>query len=165
MLYLPLEKVAFLGIPGVQAQLYSECGEGIWEDRPLATRTLHPTSELVVLSSRWHQGAHHQACMAWLSEQWGQVSRHNMGGALKFCRLAMGQGDFYPRFSPCCEWDTAAGQAVVEATGGIVLGLDGEPLRYNCRDSLYSPHFYALGDRSHSLWAQLLQAEYIGQKG
>ena len=81
-----------------------------------------------------------------------------MGGALKFCHLASGQGDFYPRFSPCCEWDTAAGQAVVEAAGGLVLGMDGEPLRYNCRDTLYSPPFYAFADGGHPLWQQLLQA-------
>jgi 3'(2'), 5'-bisphosphate nucleotidase len=80
-----------------------------------------------------------------------------MGSALKFCRMAEGHGDFYPRFSPCCEWDTAAGQAVLEAAGGRLLGLDGAPLRYNCSDSLYSPPFYAIADESHLLWARLLR--------
>jgi 3'(2'), 5'-bisphosphate nucleotidase len=69
--------------------------------------------------------------------------------------MADGQGDFYPRFSRCCEWDTAAGQAVLEAAGGGVIGPDGEPLRYNCSDSLYSPAFYALADIAHPLWRRL----------
>ena len=76
--------------------------------------------------------------------------------AFKEDQLAEGGGDFSPRFSPCCEWDTAAGQAVLEAAGGAILGMDGRPLRYNCRDSLLSPNFYAIADRGHPLWQQLL---------
>jgi 3'(2'), 5'-bisphosphate nucleotidase len=81
-----------------------------------------------------------------------------MGSALKFCYMAGGKGDFYPRFAPCCEWDLAAGQALLEATGGCLVGLKGEPLRYNCSDSLYSPPFYAMSDGAHPLWERLLQA-------
>src|SRR5690606_35018405 len=98
--------------------------------------------------SRQHRGTRFKACLAWLEEHWGVVSRDNMGSALKFSYMAEGRGDFYPRFSPCCEWDTAAGQAVLESAGGCLLGLDGEPLRYNCQDSLYSPPFYAIADGS-----------------
>ena len=74
------------------------------------------------------------------------MTRLNSGSALKFCQLAEGAGDLYPRFSPCCEWDTAAGQAVLEAAGGCLLDMAGQPLRYNCQDSLLSPHFYAIAD-------------------
>ena len=77
--------------------------------------------------------------------------------ALKICRVAEGRADFYPRYGPTMEWDTAAGQAVLEAAGGNLLGLDGKPLRYNCSDSLYSPPFYAVADAAHPLWQQLLQ--------
>ena len=73
--------------------------------------------------------------------------------------LAAGEGDFYPRYSPCCEWDTAAGQALLEAAGGALLGLDGEPLRYNCGESLLSPDFLAIADPGHPLWQQLLARE------
>lgn len=158
VLYLPLERVAYVGIPGVLAHRYSDSGEGSWSVSALATRNLQAGQAMRVLASRRHSGGSLQACLEWLDEHWGCVSRANMGSALKFCRMATGQGDFYPRFSPCCEWDTAAGQAVLEAAGGRVLGLDGEPLRYNCRDSLYSPPFYAIADSAHPLWAQLLQA-------
>ena len=114
---------------------------------------------MVVLASRRHKGPRLQDCLEWLERQWGDVERDNSGSALKFCQLAEGRGDFYPRYSPCCEWDTAAGQAILEAAGGALLGLDGEPLSYNRRDSLLSPEFLALGDPSHPLWASLLARE------
>ena len=158
VLYLPLERVAYVGIPGELAYRYSDSGEDNWSFSELATRPLQTARALEVLASRRHRGARLQACLDWLGEHWGPVSRNNMGSALKFCHMASGQGDFYPRFSPCCEWDTAAGQAVLEAAGGRLLGLNGEPLRYNCGDSLYSPPFYAVADAAHPLWQQLLQA-------
>ncbi len=159
VLYLPLERLAYVGIPGVLAQLYSDAGAGHWSVSELATRHLQTGATLSVLASRRHRDARLHACLAWLGEHWGPVSRSNMGSALKFCRMASGQGDFYPRFSPCCEWDTAAGQAVLEAAGGCLLDLDGKPLRYNCRDSLYNPPFYAVADAAHPLWRQLLEEE------
>jgi 3'(2'), 5'-bisphosphate nucleotidase len=158
VLYLPLERVAYVGIPGVLARRYSEVGEGNWTGSVLAARALQTGRAMAVLASRRHRGSRLQACLKWLDAHWGPVSRSNMGSALKFCHMANGQGDFYPRFSPCCEWDTAAGQAVLEAAGGCLLGLDGAPLRYNYGDSLYSPPFYAIADSAHPLWQQLLQA-------
>jgi 3'(2'), 5'-bisphosphate nucleotidase len=158
MLYLPLERVAYVGIPGLLAQRYSDAGDGTWTTSALTARSLPSGQPMLVLASRRHSGSHLQACLQWLDEHWGPVSRCNMGSALKFSQMANGQGDFYPRFSPCCEWDTAAGQAVLEAAGGCVLDLAGAPLRYNCRDSLYSPPFYAIADSAHLLWQQLLQA-------
>jgi 3'(2'), 5'-bisphosphate nucleotidase len=157
VLYLPLERVAYVGIPGVLARRYSDAGAGRWSSCELATRPLSAGRALEVLASRLHRGERLQACLDWLDDHWAPVSRSNMGSALKFCRMASGHGDFYPRFSPCCEWDTAAGQAVLEAAGGCVLDLDGKPLRYNCRDSLYSPPFYAFADAGHPLWQLLLQ--------
>jgi 3'(2'), 5'-bisphosphate nucleotidase len=158
VLYLPLERVAYVGIPRVLAHRYSDSGEGNWSVCQLATRKLQAGQAMRVLASPRHCGGSLQARLDWLGEHWGRVSRVNRGSALKFCLMASAQGDFYPRFSPCCEWDTAAGQALLEAAGGCVLGMDGEPLRYNCGDSLYSPPFYAIADRAHPLWAQLLQA-------
>jgi 3'(2'), 5'-bisphosphate nucleotidase len=77
-----------------------------------------------------------------------------MGSALKFCLVAEGSADFYPRLGPTSEWDTAAAQAVLEIAGGAVTTLDGTPLRYNERDTLLNPHFIAYGDRRRR-WAQL----------
>lgn len=64
------------------------------------------------------------------------------GSSLKFCRIAEGSADVYPRLGPTCEWDTAAAQAVLEAAGGVVLQMDGTPLRYGKPDVL-NPDFVA----------------------
>ena len=157
VLYLPLERVAYVGIPGSEARCYRYSAEGSWSSDVLVARELRSGQPLTVLASRRHSGPRLEGCLAWLGEHWGPVARRNSGSALKFCQLAEGVGDFYPRFSPCCEWDTAAGQAVLEAAGGALLGLDGQPLRYNCQDSLYSPNFYGLADAAHPLWRQLLR--------
>jgi 3'(2'), 5'-bisphosphate nucleotidase len=69
-----------------------------------------------------------------------------MGSSLKFCLVAEGDADFYPRLGPTSEWDTAAAQAVVEAAGGAVVDLEGRPLRYNTGPEILNPHFLAYGD-------------------
>jgi 3'(2'), 5'-bisphosphate nucleotidase len=66
------------------------------------------------------------------------------GSSLKFCRLAEGAADLYPRLGPTMEWDTAAGQAVLEAAGGSVRTLDGAPLLYG-KVGFRNPHFIARG--------------------
>ena len=69
-----------------------------------------------------------------------------VGSSLKFCRVAEGSADLYPRFGPTSEWDTAAGQAVLESAGGRVVDLQGHRLRYNLKTSLLNPYFLAFGD-------------------
>ncbi len=64
------------------------------------------------------------------------------GSSLKFCRVAEGSADIYPCMVPTCEWDTAAAQAIVEAAGGYVCGIDGAPLRYG-KPNVLNPYFVA----------------------
>ena len=71
-----------------------------------------------------------------------------IGSSLKFCLIAEGKADLYPRFGPTSEWDTAAGQALLEAAGGHVTRLDGHRLRYNCRETLLNGDFLAFSDPS-----------------
>jgi 3'(2'), 5'-bisphosphate nucleotidase len=66
------------------------------------------------------------------------------GSSLKFCRIAEGAADLYPRFGNTMEWDTAAGQAVLEAAGGRVETTDGAPLGYG-KPGFRNPHFIAYG--------------------
>lgn len=157
VVYLPLEAVGYVGIPGAKAHRYTREDGDSWRAQPISVRTLEAGRPLVVLASRRHRGKRLHECLDWLGEHWGQIERRDAGSALKFCQLAAGEGDFYPRFSPCSEWDTAAGQAVLEAAGGVLLDTDGEPLRYNLHESLYSPHFFALADPTAELWAKLLR--------
>jgi 3'(2'), 5'-bisphosphate nucleotidase len=69
-----------------------------------------------------------------------------VGSSIKFCLVAEGSADFYPRFGPTSEWDTAAAQAVVEAAGGRVIQTDGQPLHYNAKAEVLNPHFLVSGD-------------------
>jgi 3'(2'), 5'-bisphosphate nucleotidase len=78
-----------------------------------------------------------------------------MGSSLKFCVVAEGAADVYPRLGPTSEWDTAAAQAVLTAAGGQVRALDGAPLRYNTRAQLRNPHFVAYGPADRD-WLALL---------
>lgn len=80
----------------------------------------------------------------WL-QKLGAHELHGLGGALKFCRIAEGKADFYPCLGESWEWHTAAGQCILEAAQGAVLGLDGKKLLYNRKASLRNPPFLALG--------------------
>lgn len=93
-----------------------------------------------------------------MKQQWpGPIETSNAGSSLKFCVIAEGFADFYPRLAPTSEWDTAAAQAVLEAAGGAVVEASPAltPLVYNSREDILNPHFYALGDRRFE-WGVLL---------
>ncbi|MEZ5545424.1 MAG: 3'(2'),5'-bisphosphate nucleotidase CysQ [Lysobacteraceae bacterium] len=113
--------------------------------KDIAINSQNPApSPLRVTASRSHLDER----TARVLERIGDHEREGVGSSLKFCRIAEGRADVYPRFGPTSEWDTAAGQCVLEAAGGCVLGLDGEPFRYNRGESLLNPDFFALGDPS-----------------
>lgn len=97
---------------------------------------------LRIAASRSHRDARTQALLDALpgSEVLG------CGSSLKFCRIAEGGMDLYPRFGPTSEWDTAAGQAILEAAGGAVLDPKGRAFRYNQRDTLLNGDFVAFAD-------------------
>jgi 3'(2'), 5'-bisphosphate nucleotidase len=82
-----------------------------------------------------------------------------LGSSLKFCSIAEGRADVYPRFGPTSEWDTAAAQAVVEGAGGAVLDNEGRVLSYNAKDSLLNPYFVAFGDTSRDWIRPLFQTQ------
>jgi 3'(2'), 5'-bisphosphate nucleotidase len=99
---------------------------------------------LRVLGSRSHASAQTAAYLARL----GPHVVSGMGSSLKFCLLAQGKAELYVRFGATSEWDTAAGQALLEAAGGHVTRMDGHRLRYNCRESLINGDFVAFSDAS-----------------
>jgi 3'(2'), 5'-bisphosphate nucleotidase len=77
-----------------------------------------------------------------------QPERIVCGSALKFCLLAEGAADLYPRLAPTSEWDVAAGHALLLAAGGDVCRPDGKPLRYGVKSDFRIPGFIAFGDRN-----------------
>ncbi|WEX76727.1 3'(2'),5'-bisphosphate nucleotidase CysQ [Sinorhizobium numidicum] len=85
---------------------------------------------LVALTSRWHNSAE---TVAYLAEH-GITDYEAVGSSLKFCLLAEGLADIYPRFSRTMEWDTAAGDAILRAAGGETLTMEGTPLTYGKRN-------------------------------
>ena len=98
---------------------------------------------LRVAASRSHRDARTQAVL----DRMGPIEEVALGSSLKFCRIAEGGLDVYPRFGPTSEWDTAAAQCVLHAAGGALLAADtGKPFRYNRRESLLNGDFIALGD-------------------
>lgn len=101
-----------------------------------------PAKGAVVLSSRSHKD--NDALDQWLAALDAPVI-DNAGSSLKFCRVAEGVADFYPRFGPTCEWDTAAAHGVLLAAGGSVDTFDGTPLPYGKAPSFLNPHFLARG--------------------
>jgi 3'(2'), 5'-bisphosphate nucleotidase len=93
--------------------------------RPIHCRPLG--AQRAAIASKSH---YNQATDDYLAEAVGLCDHVSIGSSLKFCIVAEGKADIYPRLSPTSEWDTAAGHAVLLAAGGRVDGLDGAPLQY-----------------------------------
>ncbi|MEO7775236.1 MAG: 3'(2'),5'-bisphosphate nucleotidase CysQ [Steroidobacteraceae bacterium] len=93
--------------------------------------------------------SHGSAASAPILAQMGNYEFAAVGSSLKFCRVAEGTADLYPRIGPTSEWDTAAGQAVLEAAGGRMRRLpDGQAMRYNGGEDFLNPNFIAYGDEA-----------------
>lgn len=125
--YAPAQgRVWFAGAQGYEAQAVPGGSLPPMQDwRPLRTRP-RPPEGLVALISKSHLD---EATKAFLSKQ--RIARSApVGSSIKFCLLANGEADVYPRFGPTMEWDTAAGDAVLRAAGGVTLDPEGAPLRY-----------------------------------
>lgn len=110
-----------------------------------------------VVASRRHGSAALESMLGLLAKRFKSVEVLNVGSSLKFCMLAEGKADFYPRLAPTSEWDTAAAQAVLEAAGGQVVRTDYTTLGYNGKDTILNPHFLAIGDPRLD-WQHLLDA-------
>lgn len=109
--------------------------------RELRTRA-PDVDALTVLESRSHRSSNTDTFLA----DYAVAEVKRAGSSLKFCQIARGDADFYVRLGPTCEWDTAAGQAILEAAGGQVKTLEGERLTYGHADRGYlNPSFIAWG--------------------
>ncbi|UCH52804.1 MAG: 3'(2'),5'-bisphosphate nucleotidase CysQ [Pseudomonadota bacterium] len=143
VVYVPVTANAYLACQGGGA--YKQLGAR--ERKPIKARPFHGDKPIVV-ASRSHAGAETTAFLE-------AVGRHDvvsMGSALKFCLVAEGTADVYPRLGPTMEWDTAAAQCVVEEAGGRVVDTQGAPLTYNKRE-LRNSWFVVSGAGEHD-WTQ-----------
>jgi 3'(2'), 5'-bisphosphate nucleotidase len=111
-------------------------------------------AQLKVVGSR----SHSSELMKQYVEKLGNVEMISMGSSLKFCLVAEGKADLYPRLGLTSEWDTAAAHCIVEQAGGYITRTDMTPLEYNTKDSLLNPFFFVFGDNCRD-WSQYLDEE------
>ena len=146
VVHIPVENLSYYGVVGAGAyRVKSGAAPQAIQVRPLDGKTVR------VVASRSHRGE----LLDGYLEKLGIHEIVSRGSALKFCLVAEGAADVYPRLGPTSEWDTAAGHAVLLAAGGHVINVDGAPLRYNTKESLLNPHFIAYADASRD-WRQYL---------
>ena len=138
-----------VGVPASGRCYYGGAGLGAWRldetgaAQPIRVR-LAPQQAFTVVASRRHSSPAQERLLRGLGERFGDLHLASVGSSLKFCLLAEGQADCYPRLAPTSQWDTAAAQGVLEGAGGAVLDLRGAALRYDARDSYLNPSFLAL---------------------
>ncbi|MCU0962973.1 MAG: 3'(2'),5'-bisphosphate nucleotidase CysQ [Pirellulaceae bacterium] len=144
VVHVPVSGASYLGVcagdAGDQIGAWRQLAGSTRE--PIRTRRAKPDS-LTVVASRDHAGPDVEA----LLQRLAGASVTSMGSSLKFCLVAEGAADFYPRFVPTMQWDTAAAHAVLVAAGGHLTRRDGTPLSYP-REPLRNPPIMAFGDAS-----------------
>lgn len=132
--------------PAVDALYRGGAGLGAFRcigDQTVAINVVHAKEGQAcrVVTSKSHLNEATQAVI----DRLGDVILVQAGNSLKFCRVAEGEADIYPRLAPTCEWDTAAAQAVLEGAGGAVVDLHGQPLLCGKPD-VVNPSFIATSD-------------------
>lgn len=131
----PALKEAFWGIKGEGASKRDRVG------RIHRIHVAEPQASKRVVASKNHLNDETRAFI----EALGPHKTVQAGSSLKFCRIAEGHADIYPRMGPTSEWDTAAAHAVLLAAGGNVNAVDGQPLRYG-KENVLNPYFVAAGN-------------------
>ncbi len=142
LVYAPARSRLFYGCVGDGAFEATVNGLSVSKARPLRVATAK-LDGLNVVASKSHRD---DATNEYLSKK-AVGNLVSAGSSLKFCLIATGEADLYPRFGPTCEWDTAAGHAVVRAAGGRVTCTDGKPFLYAKRsEDFLNPGFVVFGD-------------------
>ena len=149
VVHVPVQDKTYIGCEGFGA----ERRDGRASARKIRVRETS-SSPVRIVGSRSHRGSSLDAFL----EKVGETDMVPMGSSLKFCTVAEGNADVYPRLGPTSEWDTAAAQAVVEQAGGAVLELDGKPLTYNQKSDILNPWFVVVGATDRD-WLALIQTD------
>ncbi|MFK7866884.1 MAG: 3'(2'),5'-bisphosphate nucleotidase CysQ [Alphaproteobacteria bacterium] len=143
IIYAPAIGLVYTGIQGLNAQkckLDDDQGYA-----PISAKRVDDDGAIMVGSSRNHRSTHN---LQLLIQEQTLKARLNMGSSLKFCLIAEGNADFYPRLGRTMEWDTAAGHAILNAAGGSVTHIDGAPFLYHKNPIFENPAFIARGKLS-----------------
>ena len=164
VVYVPVKDTFYFAADGIGAYRLNDTEGMEWggktpnvdEDAGLLERVIHRSDRLplvaplpdsvskpryTIIGSRSHATKELEDFVENARKKYESIEFISAGSSLKFCLVAEGRADIYPRFGPTMEWDTAAGQAVVEQAGGTVLREgSGEPLKYN-KENLLNPWF------------------------
>ena len=101
------------------------------------------TNRARVIGSRSHSNATFDN---WVKEKFPNADIVQAGSSLKFCLIAEGEADIYPRFGPTSEWDIAAGHMIVNEAGGKIRTFQNDSIKYNTKENIINPEFYAIGN-------------------
>ena len=101
------------------------------------------TNRARVIGSRSHSNATFDN---WVKEKFPNAEIVQAGSSLKFCLIAEGEADIYPRFGPTSEWDIAAGHMIVDEAGGKIRTFQDDSIKYNTKENIINPEFYAIGN-------------------
>ncbi|HAS22476.1 3'(2'),5'-bisphosphate nucleotidase CysQ [Idiomarina loihiensis] len=135
--------VPILGVvyaPALNAMYTGERDRGAFLNDKVISVASRKSETLRVVGSRSHPS---QETTDWLDALDKPYEMLGVGSSLKFCLVAEGKADIYPRLGPTSEWDTAAAHAVLGAAGGEVTTVAGAPLLYNQKEDYLNPHFIA----------------------
>ncbi len=152
----PILGVVYVPVSGIT--YFAAQGNGAFKSLPeqspeqIHVRSHLPKNRITVAGSRSHAN---ESLQKFIEKFTVEVEMLPMGSSLKFCLVAEGMADIYPRFGLTSEWDTAAAHCVVEEAGGYLTNTQLQPLRYNTKESLLNPHFLVFGDAQQD-WARYL---------
>lgn len=149
VIFVPSMNICYFARKGLGA--YKQIGQT--QPKIMHSRVYKEEQTITAVISRRHG-------MEQLKKFLAQFSSLNLlycGSALKFCWVAEGLADMYPRFSPTFEWDTAAGQCILNEAGGVVIDNTGQELQYNRSSSLQIADFLAIADKQHH-WLHYLKS-------
>jgi len=143
VVYAPARGLLYSGHAGRAFEV--ECADGVETNRR-EIRARQRRNPPAILASRSHSTPETEAFIA----RYPGAETVSIGSSLKFCMIARGEADLYPRFGRTMQWDTAAGDAVLRAAGGLTLNLDGAPLTYGPKEgegleAFANPFFIAEG--------------------
>nr|VFJ56188.1 MAG: 3'(2'), 5'-bisphosphate nucleotidase [Candidatus Kentron sp. FM]VFJ59027.1 MAG: 3'(2'), 5'-bisphosphate nucleotidase [Candidatus Kentron sp. FM]VFK11935.1 MAG: 3'(2'), 5'-bisphosphate nucleotidase [Candidatus Kentron sp. FM] len=152
VVYVPVQGRTYFAARGLGA--YRQDGSG--QDGIVAIRVrTRAEGPLKILGSRSHSSRLLDEYLAKAAPDIGEYELVTKGSSLKFCLVAEGAADLYPRFGPTSEWDTAAAHAIVLEAGGEVTDMNLDELVYNRKESLLNPFFFAFGHRQYD-WSAFL---------
>lgn len=148
VVYIPVENSTFAAIKGQGSIRINEAGRKV-----ITCNALKAPAK--ILASRSHRSEKLEGWLKKYEQLFGTYDVISAGSSLKFCRIAEGVADLYPRLGLTSEWDTAAAQLIVEEAGGVVLKSNGNALDYNTKDNILNPFFLVAGDKTQD-WSALL---------